>query len=206
MLKQKKSYLLNELIEKPLFSFDEIFLNEIELLTFNIDCKNLPVPNYSTKKIDYIPNLVSIVEELKKVHKPCLYWFETETIDESKELFSLIEKFRDRSKLEGRTIPAKNNYSKGKNYVPSKIIYVGKRFQGIRQYDKLTNIAGRIIIHFGYYAAGSTQGLQLANWAREYNGKLFLKILPLPQESEGYLELLEKLLAKKLKPLCGRHS
>lgn len=157
------------------------------------------------KKIDYIPNLVSIVEELKKTHSPCIYWFETETIDESKKLFSLIEKYREKSKLEGRTIPAKNNYFKEKNYVPNKVIYVGKRHEGIRQYDKLTNIAGRIIIHFGYYAKGSTQGLQLANWARNYNGKLFLKVLPLPKEAETYLELLEKLLAKKLKPLCGRH-
>lgn len=43
--------ILNEIIEKPKFSFDDLFLNEIELLTFEIDCKNLPVPNYSTKKL-----------------------------------------------------------------------------------------------------------------------------------------------------------
>jgi NDP-sugar pyrophosphorylase family protein len=196
---------LKEVIEKPKFSFEDLFLFDIEIMTFTIDCKNLPEPNYSNNKIDYIPNLVSIVEELKKIHSPCLYWFETETIEESKEIFSLIENYRERSKLEGRKIPAKNNYFKENNYLPNKIIYVGKRHVGIRKHDQLTNIAGRIIIHFGYYAAGSTQGLQLANWSRKYNGKLFLKVLPLPKEADTYLELLEKLLAKKLKPLCGRH-
>jgi hypothetical protein len=62
--------------------------------------------------------------------------------------------------------------------------------------------AGRIAIHFGYYEIGTTQGLQLAYWAKK---NLTLNVMALPKESSDYLDLLEKLLARKLNPLCGKH-
>lgn len=196
---------LKDYISKPLISFEEIFDKDTELFSFNINCINLPKPDYSTDKIDYIPELVAIVEELKKINQPCLYWFESPTVADANILFSILENYREIGKEEKRTIPAKNNIHKQKGYEASKVLYVGKRNAGIRKYDRLTNIAGRIIIHFGYYKQGSTQGLQLANWSRVYNGNLKLNVLALPNEAEEYLQILEKLLAKKLKPLCGRH-
>ena len=137
---------LSTLINKPLTSFDELFNKDIEVFRFPIDCNELPKPNYETKSIDYVSSLVPIVKELKNIHKPCLYWFETATLEEANELFAILENFRENGKSEGRTIPAKNNYHKQKDYIPSKVMYVGKRHAGIRKYDKLTHIAGRIII------------------------------------------------------------
>jgi len=125
-----------------------------------------------------------------------LYWFEAKTDDDAHNIVEQLNQFRLRKEVHNRAVPAKNNC---KN---SNIIYVGKRNAGIRQRDHLTNIAGRIATHFGYYKVNSTQGLQLAYWT---NGVLTLNVMVLPDEASEYLLILEKLLAQKLKPLCGRH-
>ncbi|MEN9335522.1 MAG: hypothetical protein RLZZ500_509 [Bacteroidota bacterium] len=92
-----------------------------------------------------------------------------------------------------------------KSLEPSKILNVGKRHEGNCKRDGLTNVSGRRVIHFGYYPKGTTQGLQLAHWCTKYTGTLRLKVIALPNEAKEYLELLEKTLAKQLRPLCGQH-
>lgn len=200
---------LENYISKPLISFEEIFNKDTKLFSFDIDCSSLPEADFTTDKIDYVPQLVKIIEILNTLHKPCLYWFEATSNNEAIIINSLLDEFRLNENLKDRrlrrVVPAKNNYHNSNSTEKSKVIYVGKRHEGMRKRDKLTNISGRIAIHFGYYKNGSTQGLQLSHWAKNSRVNLKLNVLELPIESKEYLELLEKLLAKKLKPLCGRH-
>lgn len=186
--------LLKNHISKPEFSLEDIFEKEVHIYSKTIDCNALNMPNYSLKFDEYEVQLNTIINDLKAYNAPCLYWFSAQNHETALKLMEQLNQFREvKSK---RTLPAKNN---NKN---SNIIYVGKRNAGIRNRDNLTNIAGRIAIHFGYYEVDTTQGLQLAYWAKE---QLTLNVMVLPIESADYLVILEKLLAKKLNPLCGRH-
>ncbi len=188
--------LLKNHISKPEFSFDDLFEREVEIYSKSIDCEKLKYPNYDLTLKEYDEQLNTIILDLNAYNKPCLYWFSTQEFETSSKLINHLNAFRETGKNLNRTLPPKNNNSN------SKVIYVGKRNAGLRKRDNLTNVAGRIAIHFGYYEKGSTQGLQLAYWAKDH---LTLNVMVLPNEAADYLDIFEKLLAKKLKPLCGRH-
>lgn len=188
--------LLKHYIDKPIFSLEDFFEKEIQMYSETIECKALKRPDYSLDPLEYDPQLTKIIDDLKEFNTPCLYWFSAQTQDSALFLMEQLNQFKTEKQYHNRTLPAKNQ---NKN---SKVIYVGKRHAGIRKRDNLTNIAGRIAIHFGYYVKGSTQGLQLAYWAKE---NLILNVMALPTESAIYLDIFEKLLAEKLTPLCGRH-
>ena len=187
--------ILKEIIEKPTFSFDDLFEKDVKLHSFEIDCSLLKFPQYEHYFDAYGENqMFNLIESLKEIDKPCLYWFEAENEEKASNLILALNDFR-LNNPKNRTIPAKNRN------INSKCIYVGIRQAGKRK-DGFTNIAGRMVIHFGYYKVPSTQGLQLVYWAKE---KIKLTVMELPSESSIFLNVLEKELAKKLKPLCGRH-
>ncbi|MFC4633661.1 hypothetical protein ACFO3O_07065 [Dokdonia ponticola] len=85
------------------------------------------------------------------------------------------------------------------------ILYLGVRQGGYRKKDDLTNITGRINQHLGYYKAGTTQGLQLYEYAKGKDFEITLKIIEFDGIEPYLLNVIEKLLAKKMKPLSGRH-
>jgi hypothetical protein len=69
-----------------------------------------------------------------------------------------------------------------------------------------------MIVHFGYYDIPSTQGLQLYHWAKEIGAQLKLNVAQFPEvipdskiQTKEYLDILEKLYATNLHPLCGKH-
>lgn len=97
-------------------------------------------------------------------------------------------------------VPPHNNNTK------SKVIYVGVRQGGVRQYDRLSNLSGRIIQHLGYYHKGSTGALHFLQWASGKNFDITLNVLEIgiPEEKE-YLYIIEKFASIALKPLCGKH-
>lgn len=199
---------LSELIAKPTISFESIFEQEIQLFSFTIPCQTLFTPNFEFEKDKHPPILSDIITTLNQVHSPTLYWFETETPDEVMHLNEALNQFRLHQKPEDpnrRVVPAVNRNHLNQPIEPSTTLYVGKRHEGHRKSDGLTNVSGRMVIHFGYYHKGSTQGLQLAHWCSNYSGTLRLKVIALPNEAREYLEILEKTLAKQLRPLCGQH-
>ncbi|MCZ8145839.1 hypothetical protein [Flavobacterium sp.] len=199
---------LSEFIAKPTISFESIFEQDIQLYSFTIPCQSLFTPNFEIEKDKHPPILSEIIATLNQVHSPTLYWFETETAEEVMHLNEALNQFRLLQKSDDpnrRVVPAVNRKFLNKSLEPSKILYVGKRHEGHRKRDGLTNISGRMVIHFGYYPKGTTQGLQLAHWCTTYTGTLRLKVIALPNEAKEYLELLEKTLAKQLRPLCGQH-
>lgn len=148
------------------------------------------------------PNIDSHFENIifRKLNKitsnHCLYWFELESNEKAYELKLLMNEY---GKTEGcKKIPATNKNSN------SKVLYLGVRQGGVRG-DGLTNIEGRMNQHLGYYHKPSTQGLQLYEYAKGKNFEITLKVIEFQGIETYYLNVIEKLLAKEMKPLSGRH-
>lgn len=186
---------LKNFITKPQYSIEDLFNEEITLHQFEFDGSNLEEPKYNPEgKIDYAVSILHIINQIRYIDKPCLYWFETEDENKIPELLDNLNKFL--LEFPNRKTPKPNKNKK------SKCLYVGVRQGGLRKRDNFSQIAGRIVIHLGYYKVGTTQGLNLAYWAK---AKLKLNILELPSEASIYLNILEKMMAEKLKPLLGSH-
>jgi hypothetical protein len=201
----KKNY-LKDYVKNPAFTLEEVLEKEVEIYTISMDCSTLIAPDSTKKFHEYEPSMDTLMQALmhEKFGAPCLYWFTVENSERAKQMIVKLNEFRESQKLLDkqykRVVPASNSNKIGPN-INEHVIYVGKRHGGVRR-DKFTNIAGRISIHFGYYKVGTTQGLQLFHWANE---TVKLNVMILPNEAKDYLDLLEKLLANKLKPLCGKH-
>lgn len=170
--------------------------------TFNFNLNDLPdVQEYTHhKSILRHPKFESIFSELNEKRTSCLYWFELIDSEMCSGLINVLNSNRERLKESVRVVPVMNRN------LNSNVLYVGIRRGGQRKYDGLSNISGRIVQHLGYYKVGTTQGLQLAHWAVDSGLDIKLKVI---QFEEGfpnaYLEAFEKIMAYKLKPLCGKH-
>ena len=147
---------------------------------------------------------------LNTVRNHCLYWFELECAEKAIELNKLLNLYRfQKDKIPNyKTVPATNSNEN------SNVLYVGIRQGGARvdKKDKagniilgLTNIVGRINQHLGYYKVASTQGLQLYEYAKGLDFNITIKVIELEGLETKYLNIIEKLVAKELKPLSGRH-
>ena len=129
----------------------------------------------------------------------CIYWFETEKVESCNNLQKLLNDQREMLISKKRTVPVKNVNT------DSNVLYVGVRRGGQTKKHEMSHLAGRIKTHLGYYDIGSTQGLQLAYWARNIDCQVNLKVVQFEGLSNEYLNTVEKILAFKLKPLCGKH-
>lgn len=140
----------------------------------------------------------------------CLYWFSVSQIADSQRLKNEIEKCREslKQQQDKRVVPVRNDN------IDSNVLYVGVRQGGCRKYtlinrkrvpDVLSNIAGRIIQHLGYYKKGSTQGLQLVHWTKGLDIQVTLNVIEFKDLPKDYLYIIEKLYALKLKPVLGKH-
>jgi hypothetical protein len=186
---------LNNLIKNQLKEFENIIELDLIKHQFEIDCANMPrFENFDfwKRKEGFFGTLFTKLDTLSG---PCIYWFEFETSELTHEIKEVTNKFREKKKEHGRTIPAKN-----KNF-DSKYLYVGIRQGGTRK-DGFSNIAGRIFHHLGYYTKGSTQGLQLVHWSKHM---IKLSIIELPKKGKPYLNIIEKIYANSLKPILGKH-
>jgi hypothetical protein len=65
---------------------------------------------------------------------------------------------------------------------------------------------GRVIQHLGFSKTAGTQGLQLYHWARGLSLELKLTVLEFEANMADLLPLVEKAVAKQLKPLLGKHQ
>lgn len=187
----------NDILKDKFDQLAEEVINQAETFTFNL--KDLPdINNYQTD-IRKDLNFTQIFDALDKKINNCIYWFEAETNHHCNNLQVLLNENRELLSLNFRTVPVKNSNT------DSNILYVGIRRGGQRKRDHLSNISGRIAIHLGYYDKGSTQGLQLIHWAKNVDCKIHLKVVEFEDLPNDYLNTIEKILAFKLKPLCGKH-
>ena len=152
-----------------------------------------------TKFVNSDGELVTIFNDLNCIKENhCLYWFELENEELANDLNLELNKYRLKNL---KTVPPRNN--KNKN---SKVFYVGIRQGGYTKYNNLTNITGRICQHLGYYKKPTTQGLQLYEYTRNKSYKITIKVIEFKRfDFAIHLNTIEKLVAQKLKPLCGNH-
>ena len=178
-------------------SLTESIIKQSEKFNFNLN--QLPSINDYKTDIREDKYFKEIFSELNKKEFNCLYWFDCESVEVAEKLNKHMDSKRKELKANNRVVPATNNN------LNSKTMYVGIRRGGKRKYDGLTYISGRIIQHLGYYAKGSTQGLQLIHWVEERDLNIELNMVEFRELPNEYLNIVEKLVAYKLKPLCGKH-
>jgi hypothetical protein len=132
-------------------------------------------------------------DKIKEFNKPVVYWFEIESAHSGNEIYDMMKNYRN-SEIKRNSPALKKTYD-----VNSRILYVGKVKKDFR---------GRIFVHLGYYHVVATAGLQLSHWAKECGLKLNLHVIELPLTSgtEDLATLYEIELAKRLKPLVGKHK
>ncbi|WP_299317290.1 hypothetical protein [uncultured Maribacter sp.] len=181
---------------------DKVISNVDERFSATFKIKNLP--NHDGFDVDANTHKDSryIFTQLDKIECDCLYWFSLETKEQAKELNSLLNKYRKKNKKGSKGFRCVPATSKNED---SEVLYVGIRRGGITIKSRLTNITGRVNQHLGYYHKGSTQGLQLIHFAKECDFDITINVVKIESSCSMYLNIIEKLVAKKLKPLCGRH-
>ena len=165
--------------------------------SFRIPCGRIPTQEEFRFDQRYQGELGALFKRLDEIRTPVIYWFSSESVESAHAIKDQHLDFRSLRGVEhDRHAPAPNRV------MESKIIYVGMRQGGFRKKDGFTKIAGRIYVHLGYYSKGSTQGLQLVHWC---NAALQLHLLPLAHDVSPFLGGLEKIVAKHLRPVIGRH-
>ena len=79
----------------------------------------------------------------------------------------------------------------------SPVLYVGKVKKALW---------GRIIQHLGFSHTAATQGLQLHHWTRGMVLELTLTVFEFEPEMADLLPLVERAVARQLRPLLGKHA
>ena len=188
---------LNEVLVSQLRDFNSLLNDDHKYFFFEIDCLRIPSVvefEFKKRKLGYLNELFTTLDCLTS---HCLYWFELEYEDLSKQIDLDFRAYKSKYKKgHDRNVPALNKVKS------SKVLYLGVRRGGVRKSDGFTNIAARIFQHLGYYSIGSTQGLQLVHW---FDKKLELHIIEFPDVAKNYLNILEKLFAMEFQPLIGKH-
>lgn len=154
---------------------------------FTIDCELLE--DYNFVDITKSEKFGKLFDDLKILSGPCLYFFTVTSEHQTQDLINDITNYR--LTKNAKSTPAI------KKYIPeSKTLYVGK----VKR-----RLDGRIVQHFGFYKVPRTQGLQLFYWTRNNKLKLSLTVLEFENNMADLMSVLEVELAKKLKPILGKH-
>lgn len=159
--------------------------------------------NYSVNIQYYNDHYIKAFEKLNTNRvNPSIYWFEVEWDEECIRLKSLLlSKAQELKNQEDKRVTPPQNRNK-----QSKVLYVGSRKGGYRKRDGLTNIAGRIIQHFGFYEKGSTGSLQFVHWCKTESVNVRLKVVDLVNMDNRFSTLIEKEISNQLRPLLGQHK
>lgn len=197
-------------IENEIAKIDDVFESisndivnkKMDFYSESFNIKDLPNNNGFKVHPNTLPEFNYLFRPLDKKNNDCLYWFELETVEKAIELNNILNKYRlsnIKGNAEYRNIPATNSNEM------SNVLYVGIRRKSKSKNPNLTNIVGRINQHLGYYKNQNTQGLQLIHFAENCDFKLKLNVVEVISSNDIYLNIIEKKVANKLKPLCGRH-
>ncbi len=183
----------------------ELDIVKSEYYNFDFNTSELPDVHEYTYSKDITKNtkFEEMFNILRVIRTNCLYWFSVNNFEDADLLKQIISDKKSELWSEDKNIcrilPAKNSNSN------SKVVYVGVRKGGYVKKHNASFISGRIVQHMGYYKEGRTQGLQLAYYTRVLNIDMSLNIYLLDDCPDEYLYILEKIFAKKLKPICGKH-
>ncbi|MGN6567134.1 MAG: hypothetical protein ACTHJ0_04240 [Flavipsychrobacter sp.] len=169
---------------KTLNVLDKHTLSKIH--SVDLDCGNLPVKDFNRDN-----GTITFLDSLASIINPTLYWFEIISSTDSKAIYDELKNTKATTQ---RNFPA---IKRGFCNWETNVLYVGK---------VKTNLKGRMLVHLGYYKNAMTQGLQLCYWAPKLNLKLKLHYIVMPVEFKNLMELYERQIAIKFKPICGKHK
>lgn len=192
---------------------NKFFTNSIEILANNqkeIGKPNQVIINEDFFKDEFLPNFIigeqsvyvkEKLQEISKIKGPVLYWFEFDNTEDKNNL--LRNKFTEYKDSLGKLYHLPN-YRYTSSYkkqfcADSNVLYVGKVEKDFYQ---------RIKTHLGYAASAKTAGMQLHHWyGKSVNdfGDLTLNYIVFNNEMNDLIAVLEKVVAKELKPLIGRY-
>lgn len=124
---------------------------------------------------------------------PCIYAFE---LVEESDRHRVLEAF---TKIDGNQIQRKLPALKTLNPENSTFLYVGK----VNKF-----VGNRLVTHLGYYTQKNNHGLQLAHWIKDIfpSIKLRVHIFRFEKEFAPYISAFEMIMARKLKPIIGKHN
>lgn len=155
---------------------------------FFINCSELE--DYNHVDIRESEKHKTLYKELKEMDGPCLYFFEILSDNLTSDIIDTIKEYSNSEN--SKSIPAIK-----KTIPESKILYVGK----VKRH-----FWGRLIQHLGFYKVNRTQGLQLFYWSKQLNLNIKVTVFEFEPEMINLMEVLENELAKKLKPILGKHK
>ena len=160
-----------------------------EYRSYIIDCATLE--DFRDLSIYEADKYKPMFDELNKFKCPVLYWFEIIQPASTEVILKAIKSYKRRGV--SKAIPAIRKAP----FHGTNILYVGKVIRGF---------SGRVNTHLGYYKVSRTQGLQLYHWSTEIKLSLKLHVYTFKPELGPMMEVLERGMADKLKPLLGKHK
>ena len=191
-MKNRLNTIITDAIEKLNNAQSKLLENEVKFIL--LDKKYF---NEKFMKID-VTDATEEFKQLKTIKKPVLYWYELNSSENSVAIREKYEEYRNKTKDNNSNIKYRNTASyKEKPDYSSKFLYVGK---------VETSFWGRLVTHLGYSISEKTAGMQLNHW---YNPNLYgdikLNYIVFDNKMKHLIIILEKQLAKELKPLIGRY-
>lgn len=180
---------------------DDILKRTKDFKICKFHLSELPESNNWQNHPNTDPYFKKHVAKLDEYKKDCLYWFDCDNKEDAEILdHALVEYRAKKGQKDYRAVPTSNKYvGKGKT------IYVGVRRGSTAKKPRLINIMGRINQHLGYYHQPKTQGLQFLHWAKDLDIDITLYVVHFEDSLDSLLYVLEKEVAKRLIPHCGRH-
>lgn len=186
---------LNSFIQDEAKKLSEIFLNIaqngfVKQFHFSIDETKLN-SDYSDKiNITQHGDFVSMFQALQEFKEfPALYFFQINPTIPKSEIVTRMKDEREKYQL---NIPADNSTKDN-----SGILYVGKVTECF---------FGRLIEHLGYHRDKTSHGLQIDYWIPQIpNPQLSFTVFFFEKEVRNHIEVLERIVAKSLNPIIGKH-
>jgi hypothetical protein len=168
----------------PLLHVAEAGVKAVHHFDFNIGS----IQDYSAVDIRESAEHQDVFKRLAEVQGPVVYVFEICSLSSPSAVLAAAKTYEGR-----RTMPAfRSNIDD-----TSPVLYVGKVKKALW---------GRVIQHLGFSRTAGTQGLQLYHWARGLALELKLTAFEFEDDMADLLPLVERAVAKQLKPLLGKHE
>lgn len=168
----------------------------------NTSIKNITIDNYYfhekfMNEIN-ISEFITQIKDLKDKNTPTLYWFELESPESNKAIRTKYINYRENIKTQYTTSNYRNTSAYKKTFcLKSRTLYVGKVEKGFW---------GRLVTHLGYNQSPKTAGMQLYHWYdTSLYGNLKVNYISFDYKMKDLITILEKQLARELKPLIGRY-
>jgi hypothetical protein len=130
-------------------------------------------------------------QQLAAVRGPAVYVFEICPPGNSVNVLAAAKLYAD---TKTRAVPARRSNIDD----TSSVLYVGK--------VSSVPLSMRVIQHLGFSRSAATQGLQLYHWARELSLILDMTVFEFEDDMAAPLPLVERAVARQLRPLLGKHE